>query len=211
MSATTSGATRRGVRPPQARLLAAGAVLAVGAAATMLLSDALDLGLESVVLLGAALGAVLALVPDATPARRLGGAAAGFAVAFVGYVVRAGFLPDSAAGRAVVVAVVVLACTLVAVATASRLPLWSVLLGSAGFTGAYELTFAAAPARVLETSVSTASSLALAAALGFALALLAGPSAGVRTAAPTRAAERGETAPADEPTTPLDQILETRA
>lgn len=206
MSGTTSGAPRRRVRPPRARLLAAGAVLALGAAATVVLSAALDLGLESVVLLGAAIGAVVALVPDSTPARRLGGAAAGVAVALVGYVVRAGFLPDSAAGRAIVVAAVVVACTLVAAATADRFPLWSLLLGTAGLTGAYELTFAAAPARVLETSVSTASSLALAVALGFALALPAGPSA-----APARPED--DATGADDPAQPrtLDEILETSA
>lgn len=206
MPASTSGATRRGARPSQARLLVAGVVLAVGAAVTMLVSEAFDLGLESVVLLGAALGAVIALVPDATPARRLGGAAAGFAVAFLGYVLRAAYLPDSASGRAVAVALVVLLCVGIAAATMQRLPLWSLLLGTAGLTGAYELTYAAAPPRLLETSLSTGSALALNVALGFALALAAMPPAA--DARPT-AAHRD---PADDaPATPLDDMMETHA
>lgn len=204
MPATTSGAARRGARPGPGRLLAAGAVLAAGAATTMLLSEALDLGLESVVLMGAALGAVLALVPDATPGRRLGAAAAGFAVAFIGYVARAAYLPDSATGRALAVALVVMLCVAVAAATAQRLPLWAVLLGTVGLTGAYELTYAAAPPRLLETSVSTGTALALNVALGFALAVLAGPAAGPRRPSPEAPARENENVT-------LDTMMETPA
>lgn len=206
MPAHTSGGARRGAHASSARLAVVGAVLAAGAAATSLLSEPLDLGLEPVVLLGAALGAVLALVPDSTPARRLGGAAAGFALAFAGYVLRAALLPDSASGRALAVAAVVLLCTVVAVATVGRLPLWSLLLGTVGVTGAYELTYAAAPPRLVETALSTGSSLALTAALGFALALLV---AG-------RLTDRVEGAAADEPVAPhedarLDEMMGERA
>ena len=61
-------------------------------------------------LLGAALGAVVALVPDRTPLVRLGGFAAGFVAAFIGYVLRAALLPDTSAGRAVAVVIVLLLC-----------------------------------------------------------------------------------------------------
>lgn len=215
MSSHVSGGARRGVHATPARLAVVGVVLAAGAAATALLSEPLDLGLEPVVLLGAALGAVLALVPDSTPARRLGGAAAGFVLAFAGYVLRAALLPDSSAGRAVAVGAVVLLCTAVAVATANRLPLWSLLLGTVGVTGAYELTYAAAPPRLVETSLSTGSSLALTAALGFALALLAaGRTTGADAAAgPVTEASEPRWAETDAPAEDahLDDLMGGRA
>ena len=54
--------------------LLAGLSLALAAALAVLVSSALDLQIESVALLGAAAGAVLALVPDTSPLARLGGA-----------------------------------------------------------------------------------------------------------------------------------------
>ena len=80
--------------------LVAGLVLAVAAVLVVWVSSALDLELESVALLGAALGAVVALVPDRTPLIRLCGFFAGFVAAWIGYAMRAQFLPDSAGGRA---------------------------------------------------------------------------------------------------------------
>ena len=71
------------------RNLLAGLCLAVAAGLLVVVGAALDLELESVALLGAALGAVVALVPDRTPLVRLGGFAAGFVAALVGYVLRA--------------------------------------------------------------------------------------------------------------------------
>jgi hypothetical protein len=63
--------------------------------------------------------------------------------------------------------VIVLLCTGLSLATAGRLRLWSVLLGMAAFTGAYEYTYNAAPPEVLSTSVSAATSLLLSAAVGW--------------------------------------------
>lgn len=152
-----------------------GLLLAVAAIAMMLLGDALDLGLEAVGLMGAALGAVLALVPDATTGRRIGTFVAGFAVALVGYVARAAVLPDSTSGRAVAVGVVILVCTGVTALSVGKLPLWGVLLGAAGMAGAYEYPYTAAPPRVLDTSVSTSTAMLLSVALGFVVALLMMP------------------------------------
>lgn len=125
--------------------LLAGVVLAVAAMLVVAMSAALELDLESTALLGVALGAVVALVPDRSPLVRLAGFAAGVVISWLGYVARAALLPDTASGRAVAVGIVVLLCVGVTAATMNRVPLWSVLLGTAGFAGAYEFTFAAAP------------------------------------------------------------------
>ena len=152
------------------RTLSAGLCLAAAASALIALNGALDLGLESVALLGLALGAVVALVPDATSNRRLAGFLVGFAIALVGYFVRAGFMPDSTAGHAVAVGIVVLACAGAVALSTGKLPFWAVLLGTAGLSGAYELTYAAAPPEIFETSLSTGTSLLLSVAVGFVVA-----------------------------------------
>jgi hypothetical protein len=194
------------------RTLLAGVVLAAAAVLVVLVSSALDLELESVALLGGALGAVIALVPDRTPLVRLGGFAAGFLAAWIGYVVRAALLPDTAGGRAVAVGLVVLLCVGVTAVSAGRLPLWTTLLGTAALTGAYEFTFAAAPPELASTSVSTATTLLFNVAVGFLAAALVAPhtpgdpARHARTADPARdtapdaaadAAGAGDDQPAD--------------
>lgn len=77
-----------------------GLALAIAAVLVVVLSATFDLELESVALLGAALGAVVALVPDRGPGARLAGFAFGFAIAWIGYVARALLLPDTSSGRA---------------------------------------------------------------------------------------------------------------
>ena len=163
------------------RTLVAGLVLAV---AVVLVSSGLDLELESVALLGGALGAVVALVPDRTPLVRLGGFAGGFVAAWVGYVVRAALLPDTAGGRAVAVGLVVLLCVGITAASMDRLPLWTTLLGTAALTGAYEFTFAAAPPELASTSVSTATTLLFNVAVGFLAAALVAPPSRSRSEVP---------------------------
>lgn len=144
-----------------------GVMLAAGAALLVVLGAALELDLDSTALLGSALGAVVALVPERSPLVRLGGFAAGFVIAWIGYVVRASMLPDTSGGRAVAVVVVLLLCVAVAAATADRLPLWTLLLGTAGMVGAYERTFAAAPPELIRTSTTTATAFFLCVAVGF--------------------------------------------
>jgi hypothetical protein len=160
------------------KTLLAGLVLTVAAVLVVLLSATFDLELESVALLGVAMGAVLALVPDRTPAVRLAGFFGGFVAAWVGYLVRAALLPDTAGGRSVAVALVVVVCVAITAATMNRLPLWTTLLGTAALTGAYELTYAAAPPEVATTSMSTATTLLFTLAIGFLAAALVAPAAG---------------------------------
>jgi hypothetical protein len=166
--------------------LYAGAVLALAAMIAVLVGSALDLELESAALLGGALGAVIALVPDRSPLFRLAGFAAGFVIAWAGYVIRAQFMPDTSAGRAEAVGVVVLLCVGVAALSADRLTLWTVLLGAGAFAGAYEFTYNAAPPEILSTSLSTATTMAFNVALGFFAGALVAPLTGPAQEEPRR-------------------------
>ena len=149
------------------RELLIGGCVALAAALLILASDWLDLELEAVALFGAAIGAVVALVPSGSALTRLLGFLGGFVIAWVGFIFRAQFMPDTSAGRAVAAAVIVLLCTGLSLATVRRLRLWAVLLGMAAFTGAYEYTYNAAPPEILSTSVSIATSLLLSAGVGW--------------------------------------------
>ena len=168
------------------RTMTAGLLLIVAAVLTMLLSSWLDLELEPTVLLGVAAGAVLALVPDASAARRVAGFMLGVLGSLVAYLVRAGYTPDTTSGRAVYVALAVALCVLVAVVSASRLPLWSALLGSGTFAGAFESTYAAAPPRVVDNSVGAITTLLLCVAIGF---LAGGIAESARSTGATRPVE----------------------
>ena len=160
------------------KTILAGLMLALAAALVMWLSAFFDLELDSVVLLGSAVGAVVALVPDRTPLFRFLGFAGGFVAAWIGYFVRAAVLPDTAGGRAVAVALVLLLCVGLFAVTLGRLPLWSALLGAAAMAGGYEYTYAAAPPEVLTTSVSAATSLLFCLAVGFLIAATVAPTTG---------------------------------
>lgn len=156
--------------------LLSGAVLTVASILVIVLSSSLGLDVESVALMGAGSGAVIALVPGRSPLLRLVGFLVGFALSWVGYLVRAGFLPDTAAGHAIAVAVVVALCTVVAALSRDRLPLWTLLLGAAVLAGSYETTYIEAPSQVLRTSASSSTSVLLAFAFGFFAAALVAPS-----------------------------------
>jgi len=175
------------------RNLLAGLCLAVAAGLLVVVGAFFDLDLESVALLGAALGAVVALVPDRTPVVRLGGFAVGLVVAFIGYVLRAAVLPDTSAGRAVAVVIVLLLCVGVSAAARDRLPLWTLLLGTVGLVGAYEFTYAAAPPELMTTSVDTVTGLFLSFAVGFLAAFLANPVAARRADSAPAADDRENT------------------
>ena len=155
--------------------LLVGLVLTVAAVLAVFVSGWFDLELEPVALLGVALGAVVALVPDRTPLMRLAGFFGGFVVAWVGYLVRAAMLPDSTGGRAVAVGLVVVLAVAIAAFSLGRIPLWSTLLGAAALAGAYEHTYAAAPPEVASTSVSTATAVMFAVAIGFLATALMAP------------------------------------
>lgn len=155
-----------------------GAVIALATVGVVLVSAAFGLKLESVALLGASAGAVLALVPDRSPSMRLAGFAGGVVAAWTGFLVRAAVLPDSTGGRAVAVGLVVAVCVVAVVAGAGRVSLWSTLLGAAAMVGAYEFTYAAAPPEVASTSVSAVTALLVTVAAGFVATALVVPAGG---------------------------------
>jgi hypothetical protein len=157
--------------------LVAGAVLTVASILLITLSAGLGLDIETVALMGAGSGAVLALVPHRTASSRLVGFLIGFVASWFGYLVRAGFLPDTALGHALAVALVVVLCTVAVVVSRERLSLWSTLLGAAVLAGSYETTYIEAPSQVVSTSFSTSTSVLLAFALGFFAAALVAPGA----------------------------------
>lgn len=152
-----------------------GAILAVIAFLLILFGEALDLELERVALTGAALGAVVALVPDRAPLFRALGFAAGFVVGVAGYALRAGLLPDTSFGRAVAALVVLLVLMGIAVATGTRVPLWSLLVGAAAMTAAYETTFMTTPSAFPYEGPTAATQMALAAGVGYLAASFLGP------------------------------------
>lgn len=153
----------------------AGLLLALAAGLTIPLGALLDLDIESVALLGLTAGAVVALVPDTTPGRRLAAFALGFLVALVGYFLRAALMPDTSAGRAMTAVLVIGLCVGVTALAMGRLALWGTLLGAATLVGGYEAAYAAAPPRVVETALSTSTGLLLCVAVGFVVSALFAP------------------------------------
>lgn len=158
-------------------LLVGGAV-AIAAAVVVWFGEMVGLELESVVVLGMATGAVVALVHDSTLALRLVGLLSGVAIVWGGYFLRAGFLPDTSGGRAVAVLVMLGLCTAVAVVTAGRVPLWTTFVGAAAMFGAYEAAFTASPPEVTDTSIPALTALLTTAAIGFLIASLILPENG---------------------------------
>lgn len=156
------------------RTLLSGLLLVAAAFFIVLVGGWLDLEVDAVAVLGVAVGAVVALVPDATVGRRLAGFALGVVVTVLGYYVRAAVTPDTSAGRAVFAALVVALCVGVALASMGRLPLWSTLLGAGAFAGAFESTYASAPPRVVDLSIGGLTTLALCVAVGLVAAGIAG-------------------------------------
>ncbi|WP_426566947.1 hypothetical protein ACPPVT_10590 [Angustibacter sp. McL0619] len=144
-----------------------GFILAVMTAVVIGLGNLFGLDLQHVALLGTALGAVIGLVPDRAPWERVVGFLAGFAFAWIGFALRAALLPDTDAGVAVAAIIVLVACMAVSVATATRLPLWAMLVGVAAIVGAYEDTYSNAPSLFLHESPTAATNVLLAVALGY--------------------------------------------
>lgn len=148
------------------RTLAAGGALALGAGLLVSQGDVLGPELQHVALLGAALGAVLGLVPDSSVVGRTGAFLVGFGAAWLGYALRAGLFPDTSSGVAVAAVTVLAVITLVSFVTAGRLPLWSGLVGAGALLGAYENTFVTTPTSFLADSTSAATTVLVASAFG---------------------------------------------
>jgi hypothetical protein len=152
------------------RTCAAGGALALAAGLLADQGSVLGADLPHTALLGAALGAVVGLVPDRTVVGRTGGFLIGFGAAWLGYALRAGVLPDIPLGRAIAAVVVVLAITAAAALSNGRLPLWSGLVGTGALLGAYETTFVTTPTTFLVDSTTAATTVLVSAALGLLVA-----------------------------------------
>jgi len=122
------------------RTLVSGLALALAAVASVYIGDALNLGLPNAYL-GIAVGGVLALAPGGHKLGRLAGFLLGMLAALVGYAVSAGFVPQSNGGEAVVAFLIIALATVISLLGFGRMPLWAVLLGVAGFAGAYDWVF----------------------------------------------------------------------
>ena len=129
--------------------LLSGCLLAVFAALVVGLGQLLGLDLQHVALLGAALGGILGLVPHQHGWGKVGGFAVGFAVAWLGFALRAAVLPDAASGRAVAAFLVILLCVVASAASRGRLPLWSSLVGVVAIVAAYEESYTNSPSDFL--------------------------------------------------------------
>ncbi|WP_410786466.1 hypothetical protein [Kribbella sp. C-35] len=151
----------------QRSTLLSGALLAVVAGLLCLVGEALGLDTQHVALVGGALGGVVGLVQDRTPAMRATGFLIGLFVAWLGFAVRALYLPDSASGRAVAAVAVVAVCVAFTAGSADRIPLWTLLLGAAAMVAVYEETYTADSPAFLAQSPSAATGVLLAAGIGF--------------------------------------------
>ncbi len=187
-----------------------GAILAVVAFLLILFGDALDLDLEKVALTGAALGAVVALVPDRQPLFRGLGFAGGFLVGWGGYALRAGYLPDTSLGRALAALFVLLVLMGISVATGTRVPLWSLLTGAAAMTAAYETTFMITPSAFPYESPTAATQMAMAAGIGYLAASFLGAAVEAdRDEHPHEHPTRGKPAPEQGSDAKLDSLMTT--
>jgi hypothetical protein len=150
------------------RTLITGGLLAVFAALLAQFGGALGLDEVRSALLGAALGAVLGIVPGVdSPVSRAVGFMVGFVLAWIGYGLRAGVLPDTGAGRAVAAFLVIVVLTGICAATMGWVTLWTGLLGVGALAGAYEFAFGIDPTAFTSESVTAATTVLLAASVGF--------------------------------------------
>jgi len=175
----------------QRSTLLSGALLAVVAGLLCLVGEALGLNTQHVALVGGALGGVVGLVQDRTPAMRATGFLIGLFIAWLGFAVRALYLPDSASGRAVAAVAVVAVCVAFTAGSGEKIPLWTLLLGAAAMVAVYEETYTADSPAFLAQSPSAATGVLLAAGIGFLATSLRRPQ-------PAPPAERSEVPP-DEP------------
>lgn len=152
-----------------ARTLISGVLVAVLVAVVTLTGAAIGITSVWPVLLAAAVGLALAPVTIG----RLAALVVGAVLGWVFFAIRAGFLPDVPAARALTVVGGVLVLTAIAAVTLDRAPLWAGLAGYAVFTGLYEPLHAARPTAFLTESPLALLTVLLAIAIGYAIAAVA--------------------------------------
>jgi len=157
---------------PLSRTAAVGLSLAILAALAVLAGEAFGLPLQSAALVGFAIGAAVGLINDHGPLARILGLGIGLVSAFIGYAVTAQFFPDTTSGRAVGLALTLGLVTVLVVATMGRIPLWTGLLGTAAFAGAFQASFAESPSSILTDGPIAFTTLLVTLSLGFAVSVL---------------------------------------
>jgi hypothetical protein len=161
-----------------------GALLTIAVVLVIAVSSALGLQIEQYALAGVLGGAVIGLVADRSPWARLLAFVVGFVAAWVGFVLRAALLPDTDGGRAVAAVITLVICLVaVAIGRGTRLPMWATFVGVMLFSAGYEAGFVAAEPEVATTSMDAATSLLMAVAVGYVVAVL---STGARSASTSR-------------------------
>ena len=173
-----------------------GCVLAVAAAVLALSGSFFGSDLPKVAMLGVACGAVLGLVPDRSPGARAGAFVCGLIATWVGYALRAGFLPDTSTGRALAAVIVIALITVIAVLSANRVPMWAAFVGVAAMAGAYETVFTTTPTAFTSESMTAVTTALLATAFCFVVSTFAGGTAGVVDAAVVDGSEHAAALPA---------------
>lgn len=190
----------------------AGVALALAMVVLLIVGDGLGWDLDGYMVLGAGVGAVLALVPDRSPLARLGGFLLGVLAAALGYALRAAVLPDSTTGRALALVIVIALAVGLVLLTFDRVPLWTAFLGIGALGGAYEEAFTDSPGSFLSTLPATASSFLLVVAAAFAATVFFAPSAAEEVERPPGRRRRPPGGSADqtvepEATASLDEVL----
>lgn len=193
----------------------AGVALALVMVVLLVVGDGLGWDLDGYLVLGAGVGAVLALVPDRSPLARLSGLLLGVLAAAIGYALRAAVLPDTTTGRALALVIVIAVAVGFVLLTFDRVPLWTAFLGVGALGGAYEVAFTDSPGSFLSTLPATASSALLVVAAAFAATLFFAPSATDEVDRPPGRRRRpagGDAAQDVEPeaTASLDEVLSGR-
>ena len=153
------------------RTVTTGLLLAVGGVLAVYVGSWLNLGLRATVF-GASIGAVLGLVSDRSVVGRLAAFLIGVIGAWVGYALRAQFLPDVPSGEALALVIVVALITVMAVVSGGRFPMWAGLLGAAAHFGANEELYVAAPYNFLSESIVAVSSMLVPVAMGFLVGIV---------------------------------------
>lgn len=178
------------------RTTAAGLAVAAGSAALIIATASYGLGAGLIV--GIAAGAAVALVPAETGLRKIAGLLTGILVGAAGYALRAGILPDSAAGTLIGVTAVLLVLTLISLVSRGRVPLWTSLIGLAAIAGSYETLHILDFAGLFANLPVAAAATLLATAVGFTAAALFTPAAPLQGAGDPAPAPAHDELPADE-------------
>lgn len=177
-------------------------IATVTVVALVVLLSFVDLGLGTAglwpVLVALAVG-----IASAPTIGRLSAFVIGIGAGWLGFALRAGFVPDLGAGRAIAIAVPVLVVGVIGIVSADRIPVWAGLAGIATFGAAYAPTYAADPTLFLTDSVMALAQTALAAGIGSLVGFIVGWLSGARVPDGARDPRRTIVLPDNEPATEM--------